>query len=210
MWKDSLSKTPMLKDLYPLVGPAHVISKNSIGWKWKMRVPPMVKFFWWKFRWGRLPCKSLLLARNLIDQNNACYDLCPTSLEDMTHILITYFLLTPIGDKSRNITRVSACLNQPQDCLIFYLKAIAIPWQSSSLLFLVIIGHQKWECLTMKRLPNSLFAGFINIYLFSKITIHAHKVCILTSIVVHLSCLNWLSFYKILLHGHHPLWFHQN
>lgn len=111
MQKDSLSKTSMIKDLYSLVGPCHVMSKNSMGWIWKLRVPPRVRFFWWKVRQGRLPCKSLLLSRSLIDQNNVYYDLCPASFEDITHVLITFSFANSCQDQIKKLCQ-GICLPQ--------------------------------------------------------------------------------------------------
>lgn len=48
MREKSLSNKSILKDLYSLVGPSHAISKNTMGWIWKLNVPSRVRFFWWK------------------------------------------------------------------------------------------------------------------------------------------------------------------
>lgn len=126
-WDDSSSKKSTLKDLYLLVEPPHVISEKAMDWIWKLKVPLRVKFFWWKVQWGRLPCKSFLLFKNLIDQNIACCDLCLASLEDMTHVLIPTLLLPYVGAKSRNFVSISACLNQFWIYWIFFQEAIVTP-----------------------------------------------------------------------------------
>lgn len=37
--------------------------------------------------WGRLPCKSYLFERGIINEENAYCDICPQVLEDTIHVL---------------------------------------------------------------------------------------------------------------------------
>ncbi|GJM98521.1 hypothetical protein PR202_ga15544 [Eleusine coracana subsp. coracana] len=71
--------------LYRLVPLATSPDCNFYKFVWKCRVPQRVRFFGWLMVQGRIQCKSNLLKKNIVDDDN--YDVCGATGEDTDHIM---------------------------------------------------------------------------------------------------------------------------
>lgn len=203
MWKYSVLNKPILKDLYPLVMLNNSISECSMNQIWKLKVPPMVRFFWLKVQWERLPCKMFLLPKNLIKLNHAHCDLCLVILEDMSHVLISCTFAVYYWCQ-----------------IIKHYLHIYVPWSILGLLDVLSTKHidamnKSIIAITAQLLQNALNDRILNhntnptslfIDLLSTITILTIKLGILIGTMVFLICLILAKLKNKMVLGHRRLW----
>ena len=81
--------TVSLADMYPLVhSQSPYQHSSSFHWICQLQVPPRVKIFCWQLRWKQLPTKELLIRYSIILSHAYSCDVCPSVLEDCSHVLI--------------------------------------------------------------------------------------------------------------------------